>query len=441
MNILIINMPIRVTSPPNNVPLGIYYLSSIIKKYFPEETVKVLDLNIRRPLLSMEEISKIIDFSKYDLLCLSGLITTYKWQVNIIKLARKYNPNIQIISGGGLASDVPELLHQYNVSTNIGEGDETIYYIIQDAKNNKLKKTYKSNIIASKKSKFKSLDDIPFPDYNNIEMIEEYIKIPIWGIGSNNSSNTSFNLDRSLSIITSRGCPYSCRFCDKIITGGNNYRFRSPKNVLEEVRYLKEKYNIDFIGFIDDNFAVNKTRLNEMCKGLKELNINWGGHARFNDLKDENIVKLLSESGCKYIGFGGESGNIDILNDMKKGNNLEEMIKVLSLCKKYNIHANCTWIMGWPKETLKQIQDTIKFILEYAPENRNIFTATAYPGTDLFDSVKDIILTKFKTIEQYVIQLDDATKNIINYSKIEDNFFDHIRIMLENDKLEDILLL
>lgn len=401
MNILIINMPIREHAKPNNVPIGIYYLKRIINK---KHTVRVLDLNSYRPLLNIKELKGLDEH--YDLILFSGLITTYQYQKDLCKMFKR----TRVVSGGGLASNLGMTLLDFIPFDGIciGEGEKHINKIVHDP----LIRVYKDKCV-------EDLDNIPFPDWDNVHNIETYISNPIWGSDSKNSSYIPYKMKRSLNIITSRGCPYKCSFCNKDITGGNNYRERSAENIYEEVKYLKKKYDIDFVGFVDDNFAVNKRRLMKICEYMTKLKIRWGGHARFNNVDDYILLKHMARHGCVYLGFGGESGNQEILNDMNKGNKIEQMKEVIGWCREAGIHPNCTWMAGWIGETKEQLKDTINFIYDYAPENEKLFIATAYPNTPFYNRVKHLILDKY-SFEGYLKKLGDADKLLVNYSSMTD---------------------
>jgi len=164
----------------------------------------------------------------------------------------------------------------------------------------------------------------------------------------------------------------------------------------------------------------------------------WGAHVRFNHVDNTKLLEEMYGAGCRYLGFGGESADPDVLAAMRKGNLPGTMIRVLKECRTIGIHPNATWMMGWPGETREQVRTTAKFILEHAPENPHMFVATAYPGTDLWTMVQDRILLKFDTIENYVLHLGDATLPLVNYSRMPDAEFAEVAEYARTGQLDKI---
>ncbi len=415
MKICLINCPIRTNANPNNVPLGIYYLGAVLKEH--DIGVRYVDLNQYRPEVSLEEACNKIPLD-CDVYGISGLITTLKWQRDIAKYL-KLHTQAKIISGGGLASNIGEELMQWIPELNAiftGEGENKLleWLGIDDV--------------------YAGIDDIPEPDWDSVDGIETYIGNPVWGGTAKNSSFTPFVSRRSLNMISSRGCPFSCKFCSKLACGGRNYRVRSAQSVADEFNGLVLGHSLDFMGFVDDNLTANRERLEELRKYI--LFARWGCHSRFDAIKTEDDIRLLRDMGCIYLGFGGESANPYILQSMDKRNVPEHMIKVIEWCRKNDIHPNVTWMVGWPGENREQMHDTAQFIINHAPENKNIFVATAYPGTELWDMVKNKILSVYPSVMDYVEQLGDATLPVMNYSALSDDEFLDITINIQNGRID-----
>ncbi len=551
---LLINMPIREQARPNNAPLGLCLLASRLKKF--KVQVDILDLNSYRIIDTIAEqknlengrvlteseaeikIRGFTDRLEYDLVALSGLITTLKWQKKVLKLLKKITPSSYKISGGGLATEFREdLLYWMPDLDGIAhsEGDDVILKIARDAK--KIKKIQNisavehADIIFPEKTKKlngktyaiygggrpKNLDALPFPDWdvlskdpNNKDILENYINTPIWGKDAKNSSATSFSMERSINTVSSRGCPFACKFCFRGAQGERNYGIRSPENLFCEMKHYVEKYGIDFLGYVDDNFAVSRKRIFELEKLVSEWTVKnglvWGTHARldeaadikgiFNGVPELNQplrVQSMYNSGCRYIGFGAESASPRMLKLMGKGGSMLKygvtavfgydvpltMTVGIKNTIESGIHANCTWIMGYPGETLTDLKATVAFIKwqeevltasydknsktrQLASEaiNKNMFVATAYPGTEMFNdpSVKKALVDGFgieyvngkpkcdNNLERYVEQLNDATDliwtddgNLLQYSQMPNSLFLEIREIVNGGDLFDIL--
>ena len=129
---------------------------------------------------------------------------------------------------------------------------------------------------------------------------------------------------------------------------------------------------------------------------------------------------------------------------MNKKNDPEQMSRAVKICQRHGITPNCTWIMGYPGETREALRRTARFILDHGLNQRSMFVATAYPGTAFFEEVKDKILSVYGSLEQYVLDLDDATKvlehdgRLLNFSAMSDEEFRECRRYVEQGALEHI---
>jgi len=272
---------------------------------------------------------------------------------------------------------------------------------------------------------------------------------------------------------------------------------RSPEHIAKQVRGYVDNYGLDFIGFPDDNFAVSRKRIKLFPKVFSEYGLDkvrWGTHTRMDEADDR--LYDMAKSGCVYIGFGAESASPSTLKKMQKGgfilrNGIESirvngrsydfpktMVDAVRNCKETNIHANCTWIMAYPGETLEDLKTSVAFIKwqqqfwtggftpgteQYKSAlggvNAKMFTATAYPGTDMWKVVKpklqkhfDISYDKLgqpicdENFHNYVLELDDATKilddkrgNPVNFGEMPMEQFLEAREHIDNDEIEKIL--
>ncbi len=393
------------------MPLGVGYISSVLKQIGHE--VKILDVNATRWPQDIVEEWLFIHNKNYDLFGISGIITTFKYQKWLIETIRKFTQK-PIICGGGCASVVGKMLLKAG-STEV----------ITGAGENALLSYLKSSLT------YKTIDDIPSPDWKGLPM-ETYIENPIWGGDTGNGSNVGIHLDmqnirRSVNVITSRGCPFNCNFCYDLF--GRGYQQRSVENVINELKGLKKNYNIDFVGFVDDNMFVNKKWVLAFCEKMKGLKLFWGCHARVNEVSEE-ILTAAYNAGCRWIGYGIESGSQTILNLMNKRTTVEQAKKAIRLTKKYNIYPNTSFIYGYPGETKKTVDETIEFCknVEIKPK---FFYATPYPGSKLYKDYELKILKKFGNFEMFIEKLGDAQDFVINLSGLSDDRFFKLKNYLE----------
>ena len=436
-DILLINMPIRLHARPNVVPTGVGILAAMAEKL--GHRCFVLDLNSLRPEATGEQIEKFLRgyVSGFDCVGLSGMITTLRRQILVAGLVRQVFPETCLISGGGLASDLGDDLFAWIPELDVvvkGEGEPHLAYLLENHRLlRRSKKVLGPEVVHD-------LDDVPSVAWDKFDL-NVYLKNPIWGQEAGNSSWTSFSMERSVNLISSRGCPYSCHFCDREATGGRRYRLCSSQRLIEDVDQVMERFSVDFIGFVDDNFISDRKRLLELLPLLKTRNIHWGCHGRLNEI-DRDLAVSLRKSGCLYIGFGGESADSGILKRMNKKNSPEQMAAGIRACQQADIVPNCTWIMGYPGETRKSLRRTAAFILEHGLSQKNMFVATAYPGTEFFRQVRDKIISAYESLYEYVLDLDDASKilekngALLNYSDMPDQEFLECKRLVEEGRMD-----
>ena len=529
LNILFINMPLRESAIPNTPPQGPALLASRLREYGANPLI--LDLNSYRfpkensenefRCLTFEEAEKLFlqYLSKYgdqDVIAFSGMITTLRWQEFMASVSRKYQPKTFLLSGGGLATQLKAGLFQWIDELDAiahSEGDDIILivgkHLIEKKKKNINFNTSTNPYYIGKINGFdryvyagdrpKDLERLPFAawdllekDVNGEEVLEKYIRTPVWGADANNSSAAPFKMKRSMTTVSSRGCPYACTFCYRGGQGERRYGVRCEKNLAKEVKWLIDKYNIDFVGFPDDNFAVDRRRTAKLPEAFKDINIKWGTHTRLDEADDR--LEGMAESGCVYIGFGAESASPEVLNYMKKGGFILKkgttkingftfpttMVEGIKNTLNFGIHSNCTWIMGYPGEKLIDLKTSVAFIqwqkelvtkglmpgtseFKIASDsiNENMFVATAYPGTEMFKhpKVQKLLNDNFKIsfdvsgepildehYKEYVLELDDATKlltnsqgEILNFGEIPNEQFIEIRDLVAKREIHKIL--
>lgn len=536
MHVCFINMPLRESARPNVPPQGPGLMAARLRAYGAAPTI--IDLNAYRIQdefaqahgltngrhLTHKEAESLIlaHFSTHgepDVIGLSGKITTLKWQQKIAAFCRKTFPEAFLISGGGLATEfkagifnwIPEL-----DALGHSEGDDIILLCAHEVKRSGKKPAkmtgspyYQGEIAGRHRFVYAGdrphdLDVLPFPAWDLLErdvygnpVLEWYITTPVWGMSANNSSAANFTMDRSLTTVSSRGCPHACAFCYRGAQGERNWGIRSPENLRQEAEWLIKNYNIDFLGFPDDNFAVSPKRCQALPAAFEGLSFRWGTHTRLDECTMDRLVPM-AESGCIYIGVGAESAAKTTLYRMKKGGHIvrkrgvERMTSVggfefpttmmegIENCRTVGIHVNATWIMGYPGETLDELKTSIAFIkwqeelytqglvpgtpdyqLARASVNRRMFTATAYPGTDMFKdaAVQALLKQHFglsfhkngdplcdDAMEWYVQELDDATKVLhgkdgspLNFSAMPEEVFLEARSYIDAGQNEKVL--
>ncbi len=429
--ILFINPPIREWAQPNNPPLGLLYMASYLEAH--GHKVDICDLNALR-VQSPDTVSWIDAHlvKGYDYVGLSGLISTASKQKEILAhvAQRKmlWKHDFKVVLGGGLATATYDFaIRNYGEHLDyiiVDEGETPMLQLANgDNPDVIINLIYKDEQVWKKhrnRTLIENLDDLPYPDYDKVP-VDTYLANPIWGRDTGNSSSINFDMKRSLNMVISRGCPYKCNFClGQFKTDKCSYRIRSVDNVINEIQELYDRYNLDFIGFIDDNTSFKRAWIMEFCEqmmstGLRKK-VHWGGSARVDRL-DLEMLQAMRLAGCEFLGIGLESASPYILKMMNKAKDPEGYIDkakdVIAWVKQSNIVCNCTAMVGYYGETWSTLRETAQFMKDQDILN-NLFFSAPYPSTDLFEKVKHKIIDKYGTIDNYIFDLADATEFRVN---------------------------
>jgi len=191
-----------------------------------------------------------------------------------------------------------------------------------------------------------------------------------------------------VSIITGRGCPYSCIFCLGRKMVGSKVRKRNPKLVLDEIETIIG-YGFDRINIADDLFTTDKERVKKICTGIKERSLKfiWSAFARVDTVNPE-VFDLMAQAGCDSVSFGVETGNPEMLKRIKKGIKLEQVHSAVKMCQKSGMIAHASFIIGLPGETKDTLQETEKFAKSMDAIYGYHYLAP-FPGTTLRERIHD----------------------------------------------------
>ena len=374
-------------------PLGLLYLASVAKRN--EHEVDFFDEGIDKSESNVIEYVKkqkpeIVAFSLYTV----NLIDSYR----IIKKISKLNPRPTIITGGPHATALPEKTLQECPEIDYliyGEGENTFIELLEALEEEKEVKNIKgiyyhnNGIIMHTEPRpyIKDLDSLPFPSYDVIQKYHYPMDMVVKG-------------KKVATVITSRGCPYHCAFCNKAVFG-DEYRRRSPKNVVSEIKELINK-GIDEIYFVDDLFAFNKKWLSDFYKELdkEKIRIPWKCLGRVGAL-DHNDFKAMKEHGCYVIELGIESGNNEILKDIHKKITIEEAERTVKEAKKAGLAVHTFWILGHRLDTEETIKQTIDTAKRFNSDFVSFFVLVPFPGTEVYRFIPEELRCRWERIGYY----------------------------------------
>ena len=424
--ILLINSPIRESQPPKSIPYGLSLIAAILDKDGQE--VVLLDANAYR--LSIDEIIEEIKDEDFDLIGLSGLVTTYRFQKKLIPLLRNIFPESYIISGGGCATSIPHEMLTWIPELNlcaIGEGEKTILDIIAHIDDRDFTdvlgivyRDQNGKIIENPNRPLMTqieLDQLPYPALDMLPMEDVYFKNSSLAV-----SREALESKRRVDVISERGCPWGCTFCFHNV-GGRKVRYQSPKYVVEMIKHFRFKYAIDFVTLVDENMMANKKRAMEFCDLYEEAGlvdvVKWGSTGHPNTI-DPDILHRLKECGCTYLEIGGESADNRILKEIKKNTTVDKLQRALELTLKAGINPVMNFMVGYEGEDLQSIYRTTQFWIKNGFQIFP-FIITPYPGSELYYKNMDKILEQYDgKLENFILALGDATELTVNISNFSD---------------------
>jgi radical SAM superfamily enzyme YgiQ (UPF0313 family) len=185
------------------------------------------------------------------------------------------------------------------------------------------------------------------------------------------------------SVMSSRGCLFNCNFCDKNVFG-RSLRLRGAENVVDEIEYLKSRYNAAFISFEDDNFLADKNRVLDLCDILvdRKVDISWACSARVSDV-DSEILKSIKDAGCEFLYVGIESGSDHVLSLLNKHITVHSIKDKVKLTKSFGVGIYASFIIGTPFDTKEIIKKTIELSLELPLDAVSYNLFIPYPNTPI----------------------------------------------------------
>jgi anaerobic magnesium-protoporphyrin IX monomethyl ester cyclase len=341
-------------------PLGLASLAANIKG---NHEIKIIDLELNPDILGA-----LHDFNP-DLVGITFTTPLFSNALDLFKLVKEYNDDIWTVAGGPHSSALPESVASNPFIDTVIPGEGEIAF------NKFLANPVKG--IMPKETLIEDLDSIKWPDRNYLENNKYVWSVPGKGI------------QPMATIMTSRGCPFKCIFCSQKVIFGNNVRYRSVASVVEEMKYVVDKFNITHFSVLDDTLGLNNERTYELCDAIisEKLNITFEGYTRVNVVTLE-LLKKLKAAGLNRISFGVESGNQHILNAVKKGTTLEQIKKAYDIADEVGLETRLSVIFGLPGETKETIKNTINFIKGLKCKQAYVNVGTPFPGTEYYENAK-----------------------------------------------------
>jgi len=345
-------------------PLNLGYIAGYLERHGIK--VKIIDQ------MAGDDIKKEIRTYHPDIVGITSMTPMVTNAYRIADMCRRMK--ILTILGGSHPSALPQEALGHADIVVAGEGEKAMLAVVQEG--------ITSGIVSH--PYLDNLDDAPlFPRH----LMKQYFYL------GGASETKKYMLDflgeglhsiKSAALLTSRGCPFRCIFCRNSLRQ-SPVRFHSAERVIEEIRRLKADYGVSAMVFLDENFLVNKPRLEKICQAMinEKFGILWGCMTSSHYL-DRQTAAMIRQAGCRQVNFGIESGSQRILDVLKKSVTVEQNKEAIRVCRETGLLAAGSFMIGNPTETVEDVRLTQKFMLENELDSYRVNITTPYPGTEIW---------------------------------------------------------
>ncbi|MBN2053607.1 cobalamin-dependent protein [bacterium] len=388
-----------------DLPIGLAYLASVLQmEKFDvlgvdtllegfEEEHEAKDGRVRFGLSDAQIKTRIRDFNP-DVVGVSSMFSkSFNLAVHMCRLAREVNPEIITVLGGNHASTLPEQCLRRSDGTLdfvvIGEGEFTTGLLLRGIANGYDLRRINGiafldeagdAVINRPLEPIQNVDILPWPNRNMFNIMDYSRIAKPHGDDLKHTPYTTF--------ISSRGCPFKCNFCAAYNVHGRKYRPRNPKDVLDELEFLVERYGLREVHWEDDNLTADRERALAIFNGMIErrLNLSWAtpNGIAFYTL-DREVIEKMVESGCYSVWASVETGDEESLKRMGKPTPMQAFRDYIPIFKELGIPVKGTFLYGFPWETREHIENTFRFARELDLDYVVFYIATPLPGTELWD--------------------------------------------------------
>jgi radical SAM superfamily enzyme YgiQ (UPF0313 family) len=400
---------------PPFIPLGLGYIAAVLEKN--EFPVDIIDCQALK--LTQEDFKNEISKRKPSIVGVTSTTLTYKSALQVLSIAKAVHPTCVTAIGGPHATFWDENALKECPDLDIvvrKEGEETMLELVQRVEAGKsfhdlLGTTTRKNgkIVQNQERPYiEDLDALPFPAHHlfPLQNLQKYGKV-------------------IFPLSTSRGCTFWCNFCSAVRMFGRRYRMRSPESVIAELQFLYDKYGARQFTFYDDAFSVDQKRAYQICEEIqkRKLKIMWDCETRV-DMVTKELLTEMKKAGCLAVWFGVEAGSKEVLDAMSKGLTLEKIKNSFKIARDCGLMTVASVILGFPEETPETARATIKFVNEIKPDDVGYYIATPYPGTPMYDLVKEkgwLKITDFNKYDTATPTFETPTMKMKELRKIRED--------------------
>lgn len=421
-------------SARNHMPLGPCYVAGFARKHgFDDITYYNQDVYH----YTEEHLTQYLSENKFDVAAI-GFAAGYFQYKKIMKICEAVNkaknrPFI-VLGGHGPAPEPEFFITKMGADAAVmGEGEVPFLNLLKALESNASLKDVKGiayrdgdKVIVNQRGlPIKDVDSIPFPYYEPLP-IEYYLNAKLYGMKPT---------ERAIYMISSRGCNYHCNFCMRLEEG---IRFRSPENIVEEIKKYKRDYNISFVHFVDELFMASKKRVFALAEAflMADLNIKYFCTGRLN-IATEDILAMMKKSGCVFIDYGIEQFDNAALAAMNKKLTEDDIVRGVEMTQKAGIFVAFNIIFGNLGDTPETLKKSMAFLKKYNDfgQLRVIRPVTPYPGSPLYyHAIKTGLL---KGPEDFYEKHTNIELLAVNFTNISDDEFYQLMFKANNEIIQD----
>lgn len=420
--ILFINPSLRLNSHTKYLPIGIASVMSFLRsnglqfEFFDVDIDDVVD----------HEIESYLEDNRFDIILTGSIVTHYKWMKWLTRTVRKYNPSSYILVGNSVAGSVPELFLTNSDAdvAIIGEGEVTTLEVVTkicagEDWYNTLGIAYKMRCgsikINQKRKGLKKLDEFPMVDWSDFDT-DKYFKKSYAGAKGLEGQDV-----KVMPVATARGCAFRCSFCH-FVFWNDPYRYRSPDNILAEIKRNIDVYGTNFISFWDDLSFASLPQAERFAdailnSGLKfywnaAVRVDLFGNPKHSYSRRIEVAQKFKDAGCLSLGFSLESGNKEILEMMNKRIEASFFLDQVKLLEEVGIAQMTSVVFGYPIETEDSIKQTFEMCLE-AKVYPSMGFLLPLPGTGMYEyAKKNLFITDEDAFLDSITERQDLCLNM-----------------------------
>ncbi len=324
------------------------------------------------------------------LIGLSCTTASFHDSVRLAEIAKQELPHIKTVLGGAHVSALKEKVLEFSPLIDyavIGEGEQTLLELAQLEDSDPVsvggvvwRASDGSIVNNGYRTEALVLDDLPFPAYEKLEGYPDAYKLPIFNYPK--APNTS--------CISSRGCPYSCSYCDRSVFQ-RSFRYNSAEYLYRHLKYLKERFGIRHVNFYDDQFTFHRGRVEEFCRMMidRPLGMTYNCAVRAEHV-DKDLLLLMRAAGCWMVSLGIESGDEELLAQHRQNANLDLLAETIRTIKSCGIRTKGLLMMGLPGETEASIRRSMDYVFSLPIDDFNLAKFTPFPGSPIYEQIHQL---------------------------------------------------